>query len=469
MIWALIRIFLFIGLIGLITISASYVIESSNTILIQFAGVEIAIHPISALFGVFLFVLLIWGIEWLIGICRAVFHFFNGDETAISRYFKKGREKRGYKALEDVLCALACGEGQIALEKAASAERYLNHPQITNLLNAQAANAAGDSKRAIKYNKRLLNNEKTRFVGLQGLLREKYHQGEHEVALKLAQKAHELRPKHDGTLNTLFALQTAQKDWQGAQKTVQAHIRAGHLKRDIGKRREAALALEEARTLLEQGDIQAGKAAAFKANKSAPALVPAAVLAAEMHMLYANKRAAAKILRNAWSANPHPDIPTAYAEIEPNETSAQRLKRFAPLLKLNPNHSETKLLHTELCISTEDFPQARRVLGDLAQQEPTQRPLTLMAAIERGSGADDKTVRAWLNKALMAPRGAQWVCESCKQIHQHWNAICHNCDGFDTLDWRDMPVEQGNTSPMLEFTAGLLTADDDKKTDTDDD
>ena len=35
-----------------------------------------------------------------------------------------------------------------------------------------------------------------------------------------------------------------------------------------------------------------------------------------------------------------------------------------------------------------------------------------MAAIEKGEGAEEKTIRAWLNKALTASRGPQWVCEN---------------------------------------------------------
>ena len=44
------------------------------------------------------------------------------------------------------------------------------------------------------------------------------------------------------------------------------------------------------------------------------------------------------------------------------------------------------------------------------------RALTLMAAIERGAGADDSVVRGWLTRALSAPRGPQWVCDKCQQV-----------------------------------------------------
>ncbi|KIC07432.1 heme biosynthesis protein HemY, partial [Leisingera sp. ANG-M1] len=90
----------------------------------------------------------------------------------------------------------------------------------------------------------------------------------------------------------------------------------------------------------------------------------------------------------------------------------------------------------ELNIVAEDFPEARRWLADMAERAPDARALTLMAAIERGEGADDKVVQGWLAKALTAPRGPQWVCDSCNHIHADWAPVCEHCSSFDTLSWK---------------------------------
>ena len=65
-----------------------------------------------------------------------------------------------------------------------------------------------------------------------------------------------------------------------------------------------------------------------------------------------------------------------------------------------------------------------------------------MAAIERGEGADDAVVRGWLTRALVAPRGPQWVCDNCHNIHGSWQPVCDNCHGFDTLSWRNPPAAE---------------------------
>ena len=204
--------------------------------------------------------------------------------------------------------------------------------------------------------------------------------------------------------------------------------------------------------------IDTSKAAAIAANKSSPDLIPAAILAAEMHMLDNNKRASTKILKKTWGLNPHPDLATAFAEINLKETSGERRKRFSSFVKLKSEHYETKLLLTELAIGDEDFPAARRAIKDLTSTNPTVRSLALMAAIEKGEGADEKTVRAWLNKALTASRGPQWICEKCSNIHSSWQPRCENCETFDSLSWKAPPRDAKKiTNEKLDFTEGILT------------
>lgn len=461
MLWSLLKIIAFIAVIAAVTFGAGQIMDTGGAVTIQFGGNEISVTPIQAVIAIILFVVALWCLEYLIGLATAVFRFFNGDETAISRYFGRSREKRGFDALADGMVAIAAGDSRTAVAKSAAAERYLEKPELTNLVNAQAAEMSGDTKRALKYYKQLLEDDRTRFVGVHGIMKQKLAEGDTDTALKLAEKAFALKPQHDPTLNTLFDLQTEKSEWSGAQKTIEAKVRSGHMPRDVGRRREAVLALADAKQLLDAGDIDAGKAAAFKAQKLSPALVPAAVLAAEMHMLDDSKRAATNVLKKAWSANPHPDLAAAFAEIEPEETAALRLKRFNALTRINAENSETKLLSAELALADEDFPAARRAARELAETEPTARSLSIMAAIEKGEGAPDQVVRGWLTKALNASRGPQWVCDNCKNIHSSWAPRCENCESFDALDWKTPPSGEDlkSSTAMLGFTAGMLAGE----------
>ena len=243
MLWSVIKIILFVALIAVITYGAGLVMDTGGSITMQFAGQEVAITPIQVIIALIALVFALWLAQWVFGILVATFKFFNGDETAITRYFGRNKEERGYKALAEGMVALAAGEGKEASDKAATAERLLKRPQLTNLISAQAAEASGDTRRALKYYKRLLQDDQTRFVGVQGLMKQKLTEGDTDTALALAEKAFALRPTHDETMTALFDLQTEKSEWKGAQKTIEAKVRAGKLPKDVGRRREAILGL----------------------------------------------------------------------------------------------------------------------------------------------------------------------------------------------------------------------------------
>lgn len=459
MIWSLIKILLFIGVAAALTWGASLVLETPGEVRIAFAGREIALSPLGFLLSALVVMLVAWVILKIVGLLLAILRFLTGDQTAISRYFDRNRERKGFDALSQSLVALAAGEGRKAQAKAQLAEKLLDRPDLTRLINAQTAELTGNTDRAIGYYKDMLADDKTRFVGVQGLLRQKLTEGDTDTALKLAEKAFALQPRHVATLDTLFGLQAQAADWAGARKTLAAKVRASALPRDLGKRREAVLSLADAQAALGKEDMSAARDSAYAANRLAPLFIPAAALAADLHAKAGDDRQAARIVKKAWTHAPHPDLAAAFAAIAPDETPDQRIQRFQPLLKIQPDHPETRMVAAELALAAEDFPLARRSLGDLAETKPTTRSLAIMAAVERGEGAPDSVVRGWLAKALEADRGETWVCETCQTPYGAWVPICATCDSFDSLTWTSPPKSQSAASAnaMLPLIVGALS------------
>lgn len=448
MLWSLTKVVLFVALIAVLALGVGLLSETGGAMRVIVAGWEFTIGPVQAVVLAGLLLIAVWLALKLLGLIGAVIHFLNGDETAISRYFDRNRERKGYKALSEGMMALASGEPKLALSRAQTAERLLGKPEITTLLVAQAAEAAGDSKRATEAYKTLLQDEKTRFVGVRGLLHQKLTEGDRELALKLAEKAFHLRPKHAETQDILLKLQSDAGDWSGARATLGAKLKAGTLPKDVFRRRDAVLALQQAQTVFDDEASIEAREAAIEANRLSPDLIPAAALAARGYVERGDKKNAARVLRKAWEVLPHPDLAAAFAAIEPAETPAERLKRFRTLTVLRPENDETKMLSAELLLATEDFPAARRALGDVATRHPTQRSLAILAAIARGEGAEDALVRELVTKAIAAPRGPQWCCDTCQAVQASWHPVCANCGGFDTLSWREPPTTS-TPSPAL--------------------
>ncbi|MBV0913446.1 heme biosynthesis protein HemY [Anianabacter salinae] len=436
MLWSLIKIVLFVALIAAATLAAGRLLQMDGGILISFGGTEYSLGALQAVIALALLMLALWLTLKLASFLVAFLRFLNGDETAITRYFDRNRERKGFKALADGLMALASGEGREALYQASRAEKYLRRPDLTNLISAQAAEMAGDRKKAEETYKALLKDERTRFVGVRGILKQKLAEGDTETALKLAEKAFALKPRHEETQDTLLKLQAGNEDWSGARKTLSAKLKHGALPRDVFRRRDAVLALSEAKEVFADGNTIEAREAAIEANRLSPDLIPAAVMAARGYIEDGKPKYASRLVLKAWEAQPHPELATAFAEIAPAESAVDRLKRFKQLTRYHPDHPETKMLLAELNIAAEDFPAARKALGDLATESPTARSLTIMAAIERGAGSDDAVVRGWLAKALTSSRGPQWVCDNCNTVNAAWAPTCCNCGALDTLSWR---------------------------------
>lgn len=440
MLWSLVKILAFVVLVTALTYGGVLLMEVPGEVVIDVAGFGMTMSVLELVVVLGLLVGLVWLGFKLAGFLVASFKFLNGDETAISRYFSRNRERKGFDALSEGMMALASGEGQLAMTKASRAEKYLGKPHLTDLLAAQAAEMAGDRRTAERTYRKLLEDERTRFVGVRGIMKQKLSDGDTDTAMKLAEKAFALKPRHEETQDTLLRLQAEKADWQGARETLGAKLKTGTLPRDVHTRRDAVLALSQAREMLASGDAAKAKEAVLEADRLSPELIPAAVMAAEVHAEKGNARAATKAIKKAWVGHPHPDLARAFAGIVPDEDPQARIKRFKPLLKINPEDPETRMLLAELHIAAEDFPEARRALGDLIETDPTARSLTLMAAIERGEGKPDSVVRGWLTKALTAPRGPQWICDKCHTIHADWAPVCTHCKAFDTLAWRRPPV-----------------------------
>ena len=400
-----VRVLLFLLLVAAGIWGIFNLIEDQGGIAIQFAGQEYFKSPIE--FAVLLLIgfAALWLALKIAGFILAVLRFIDGDETAISRYFNRSRERRGLEAMARGMAALAAGEARVARAKAEKAELLLQRPELTRLLNAQAAELAGDDLRAETYYRALAEDPATSFVGVRGLLNRALEKNDTERALKLAESAAQLRPREASVLETLYMLQSRNFDWTGARKTLDTQRRAGLLPKPEANRRDAMLALAQAEDAEELGETDHARKLALAAARLDPANAEAAATAARHLVAAGSKRAAAKMLVEAWRRAPAPALAAAYAAIEPNESVHERRLRFGKLLNAHASHPESRLLAAELALVTEDWAGARKAIADLNEAELTARSCAIMAAIARGEGAPEAEIRGWLARALDAPRG----------------------------------------------------------------
>ncbi|HUF57582.1 MAG TPA: heme biosynthesis HemY N-terminal domain-containing protein [Thermohalobaculum sp.] len=405
MLGSFLRILLFLVLVALGIALVAYLVETPGEITINFANQEYYFTPLAFVVALFLGFVALWLLFKILGFLVAVFRFIIGDETAVSRYFDRSRHRRGLDAYSAGLTALAAGESRRALDKAQRAERLLDRPKMTRLLTAQAADSAGERELARAEYTALAEDPDTAFVGVRGLMDQALAEGDTDRAFKLAQSGLKLKPREPHTLETLYTLQSQRFDWAGARRTLAQQRKAGLLEKPEVQRRDAMLALAQAEDAEEAGEEDEARRLALEAAKADPANVEAASAAARLLTKDGSKRQATRLLVDAWKHNPSPQLAAAYAAIEPDESPAERRRRFGKLLAANPEHPEARFTEAELALTTDDFRGARKSISDLRETEPSARSCAIMAAVARGEGAPESEVRGWLARALGAPRG----------------------------------------------------------------
>ncbi len=452
MLWPLFLVLVFVALVAAAAYGIEWISANGEGIQIVFAGYEVVLGPLQTVFAALALFVAVWIVLRVLSLFVGILAFLFARETAFSRFFNRRRERRGNRILGDGFLALASGDSKLALRKASKAEALLSRPELGKLLAAQAAEQMGDKRMAMETYKALLSDDQTRFLAIRGLMKHKQGEGDEATARELAKKALELKPADGETAEQLFLMQTHDADWSGARRALALEQRHRPAPKALAKRRDGLLALSQARDLRASGELEEAQRAAMDAAKQLPNFAPAVVEGARAHAEVGNTQKAITLIKTAWAHEPHPDLAAAFAALKPDESPADRVKRFGDLVRKDPNHPEARMLMAEVNVAAEDFPAARRALGDLVDSDPTARAMTLMAAIERGEGSDDTTVKAWLARAVTAPRGPQWVCEVEGAVYAQWQPVCDVCGSFDTLTWKPAPA----SDVMPDTAVGML-------------
>lgn len=454
MIWLIARVLMFVALLVALDFVFALLVDTEGRVALQIGGMEYPpLTPLEFLAMLALVMLAGFLFFKLMGLAVATVRFLMGDQTALSRFWARAKERRGLESLSAGMVALAEGDLAAAEASARKATRLLGARDLTSLLNAQVAEAKGDLTGAKTHYRLLAKEPETAILGVKGLLTQAVKSGDTDRAVKLAQHAFAIRPRDAAVQQTLFDLQVKGGAWDGARATLAAMARSKTLPDDVARRRGAVVSLEMARAARAAGDKAAALKAADAAVTAAPGLAPAAVFAAEAHAEADEGKKAARILREAWRLAPQPALAEAFAALAPSESPSERRRRFRDLISANETHAESALLAAELAIADHDWSAARKALGALAETNPTHRSLAMMAAVEKSEGAPDSVVRGYLARAITAPRGAHWTCDKCAAAPGHWSAVCPSCGSFDTLDWRETASEpesfQASMLPLI--------------------
>ena len=226
-------------------------------------------------------------------------------------------------------------------------------------------------------------------------------------------------------------------DWDGALAILEAQKNTRLVDRDESKRMRAVLLTAKAMTLSER-DPAGAKTAGLEAQKLAPDLPPAALVAAEALFRMGDLRRGSKVLETSWISQPHPDIAEAYVNARPGDSPEDRLKRARKLHGLHSG-AEAEMCLARAALDAGEFDLARKSALAAADTEPRESTYLLLADIEEAQTGEVGRVREWLGRAIRAPRDPAWTADGV--VSRNWAPISPITGRIDAFEWK-VPVER---------------------------
>ncbi len=383
--------------------------------------------------------------------------------SRVGRASRARRRNKGLAALSRGMIAVGAGDSGEAQRHAREAHKLLGEEPLTLLLNAQVAQVAGDPSAAEKAFRKMTSNKDTRLIGLRGLFIEARRQGDQADAYRHAREAVQLAPAVGWANEAVLEAQCAEGAWDDALAMIDKRVSFGLIDRETAKRHRAVLLTADA-LAHEQSAPDKAFNDVWKALKLAPTLAPAAVLAGRLLGQRNEVRKAAKILENAWAAEPHPDIADAYIHLRLGDSAQDRMKRAEVLSKLANWHPEARLALAQTALDAREFARARETIAPLLSDRPTIRACLLMADIEQAEHGAIGHVREWVARAARAPRDPAWMADGV--IFDHWAPFSPVTGSLDAFRWQSPPdtlalpgspdLDLASTTPPVEQSAKLI-------------
>jgi HemY protein len=438
----MIRVLVFFAAIAAFALLATWFADHPGDLTLHFGG-QAYETSLSVALLILLALMVAMAVAWK---CLS---FFLALPHFVSFRLQMRRRRKGMSALSRGMVAIGAGDVRAAQRHSADALKHLGKEPLTQLLKAQTAQLSGDRNTAEATFAEMTEHAETRLLGLRGLHVEARRKGDSEAAHAHAVEAHRVAGL-PWAGQAVLEHRTATGDWIGALEAVERNAVNGHIDKAVANRQRAVLKTAIA---LEKADQSPEEALhlAREANRLAPDLIPASVLAGRLLARQGDLRRAIKVYEAAWRLAPHPDVAEGYLHVRHGDSASDRLARARALARLAPRDPESRLTVARAALDAREFEVARESLAPLVENtdtRPTVRACLAIADIEEVANGGAGKVREWLARAARAPRDPAWIADGVAS--DRWAPISPVTGRLDAFVWR-APTEQleGPSEGML--------------------
>ncbi len=449
----MVRVFFFLLVVLALGIGFSWLADRPGDLVATFGGYQYEVTLMVAAVAVVAIVAAVMILWWLL---KSIWN----SPYAVARHFRARRRDRGYQSLSTGIIAAGAGDLSRARQMNKQAAKLISADQepLIHLLEAQTLLLEGDHAAARKKFEAMLDDPELRPLALHGLYREAERLGDRTAQRHYAAEAVSLAPQLIWAAEATLEEKAEANDWDGALKLLDTQRAVGQVEKKTASRRRAVLLTAKAMSVLD-ADPSAAKNAALEAHRLEPDFVPAAVTAAKALFRQDDLKRGAKILEAAWKKTAHSEIADAYVHARPGDSTRDRLARAKKLASLRQNNPESSLAVARAALDAGEFRLAREEADAAIRQQPREGAYLLRADIEEAETGDQGRVRAWLVRAVRAPRDPVWEADGV--VSEQWAPVSPVTGRLDAFEWREPPERLGQViEPDLLEPPVLVKADE---------
>ena len=427
----MLRALLFLALVTLAAIFVASLIDRPGTVTLEWLGYRVETTA-ALLIAMIAIIAALTALTY-----RIILAVWNAP-AKVNALWHGRRQQKGYQALTKGMVAIAAGDAEEARRQEKRAQVLLKEPPLTMLFSAQTAQLNGDEKAAERFFQAMTEQPDTEFLGVRGLLNQALNRGDYSKALKLAQRAHRLRPKSDWVAAHLFNLQIQKGLWLDAQVTIDEQIRNNLIDRSIGQQRKALLIFQQGIEMRVAGDTKSAAKKFKDAYSQNPTFIPSALAHANALIKREKCVKATEVIKNAWRIKPHPGLVEPFCLGSEAKDELAVLKATHRLVFANRDHPESLIALARAALGARLWGEARTHLKALTPEHDTHeeaRVCRLWAKLEESENQDIAASQNWLTQASLASGDPAWICGTCGNAVIEWSVLCGNCGRFATLNW----------------------------------
>jgi HemY protein len=354
------------------------------------------------------------------------------------RHRLRKQEQRFRDSLDQMtyaMTSLAVADHAGALRYARQAEKQLGEHPLLELVRAHVARRSDDMTSARLQLQKMMEYPTTRMLAASALSHLAHRDERLDEAVRLAQIAFDMQPKHKPSLHTLFNLYLEKEDWEAALLLLEKGRKQAHLSKAETHHYEALISWQQASALTRDGNAPGSALLIRQAFRCEPGFVPAAYEHAARLIAAGHRRRACAVLKRAWRHHPHPMLAELFLDLYETAPASRMTKAVESLTRSQPDHVESHLLRARTALRLTHWDEARGHVGKALDVVQEARIYRFLAEIERRAGHEEAAMRA-MERASTASADPCWVCDACGKKSGRWEFYCTHCHSSDSIHWR---------------------------------